>query len=360
MSKTFKVQAVATLLGTTPESVRRSVDESGIDIQRQENGPKTRVFSIENVYELANYRKTKKGELLRREPIVFTVYAPKGGVGKTTLTANLASIFPLWGLKTLAIDLDFQSNLTLAYGYDSELSHDEALADKKSLDLCVDHHFGHLFPTWPNNDERQPLANVLKKPFGENGPHLIPSDVTLDRLDALLTFGALQGKLTEGSINKLIVDGRSGKNPDLDLSEYDVIIFDAAPAKNRMTRGALLASDFVVAPISLEKFSTKAVSYLSTVLTEMQEEHEKSPELIIVGNFFDQNRARVQAQLTTIRSKYNDEWLDSVIRRSEDFPKTLSADQFEPPLYLSKPTSTGAQDLRNVAKALLQRMGVIE
>ncbi len=360
MKKTFKVQAVGTLLETTPESVRRAVDDSGIAIQRQENGPKTRVFSIDNIYDLANWRKTKKGELPLRRPIIFTVYAPKGGVGKTTLTANLASIFPLWGLKTLAIDLDFQSNLTLAYGYDSELSHEEALADKKSLDLCVDYHLGHLFPSWPNKSEQQSLSNILKKPYGENGPHIIPSDVTLDRLDALLTFEALQGKPTEGSINKLLVEARSGRNKDIDMSEYDVIIFDAAPAKNRMTRGALLASDFVVAPISLEKFSTKAVSYLSSVLGEMQEEHGRSPELIIVGNFFDQNRARVQAQLTTIRSKYNAEWLDSVIRRSEDFPKTLSADQFEPPLYLSKPTSTGAQDLRNVAKALLKRMGAFE
>jgi chromosome partitioning protein len=356
--KTYKAQAVATLLGTTGDSVRRYVDESKIAVMRQETGPKTRIFSTENVFDLANWRETKKGKKRAKRPVVMTVYAPKGGVGKTTLSSNLACIFPLMGLKTLAIDLDFQSNLTLSFGYDSELSHDEAVAAKIPLEKCVEYHLGHLFSNWPTGSVS--LGKVIKKPYGEHGPHILPSDVTLDRLDALLTFEAISGRASEGAINKFLVDGRSKKTKAIDLSEYDVIMFDAAPAKNRMTRGALLASDYVVAPISLEKFSTKAVSYLSDVLREMQAEHERSPELIIVGNFFDQNRSRVLSQLATIRTTYNDQWLDSIIRRSEDFPKTLSSEEYDLPLYLSKPTSMGASDIRVVAEALMKRMGVID
>jgi chromosome partitioning protein len=357
--KTYKAQAVATLLGTSGDSVRRYVDESGIAVLRQENGPKTRIFSVENVYELAHWRANKDSKKRVKRPVVMTIYAPKGGVGKTTLSANLASILPMFGLRTLAIDLDFQSNLTLSFGYDSELSPEEAAEAKIPLEKCVEYHFGHLFPNWPTGSLS--LQQVVKKPFGEYGPHIIPSDVTLDRLDALLTYDALEGRPSDSAINKLIVEGRMKKSKTLDLSQYDVILFDAAPAKNRMTRGALLASDFVVAPISLEKFSTKAVSYLSTVLTEMQEQSNKSPELIIVGNFFDQNRTRVLNQLSTIRKNYEDSWLMSLIRRSEDFPKVLSnEDSDELPLCLSKPSSQGAADIRAVTEALIKRMGVFE
>jgi chromosome partitioning protein len=52
--------------------------------------------------------------------------------------------------------------------------------------------------------------------------------------------------------------------------------------------------------------------------------------------------------------------LDEVIRRSEDFPKTLSDEEDLPPLCLAKPTSDASEELRAVAKALLTKMGVTE
>lgn len=58
----------------------------------------------------------------------------------------------------------------------------------------------------------------------------------------------------------------------------------------------------------------------------MQEQVERSLELIIVGNFFDAGQVRPMGQLMTIAQTYNDAWLDHTIRRSEDFPKALNAD----------------------------------
>lgn len=357
-TRTFKAQAVATLLGTSGDTVRRDVDDAGIAVLRQDTAIKTRIFSIENIFELADYRARKATKKRTKKPVTLTVYAPKGGVGKTTTAANLACLFSLAGLKTLVIDLDFQSNLTLSFGYDSELSLEEAAEANLPSDRCIEYHFGHLFPNWPGGSIS--LDKVVKKPYGEYGPHLIPSDVTLDRLDTMLTYEALEGRNAETAINKLLKDARNGKLKDIDLSGYDIIMFDAAPAKNRMTRGALLASDYVLAPISLEKFSTKAISYLSSVLTEMNEQYNRCPELIIVGNFFDQNRPRVLNQLSTIRKAYENCWLEASIRRSEDFPKMLSSDEYELPLCLSKATSIGANDLRVVSEVLMKRMGVIE
>lgn len=356
IAKTFKAAAVATLIGATRDTVRRATDESNLGVLRQDTGPKTRIYTVNNVYDIVNWRMSKKSEKKAKKQVVMTCYVPKGGVGKSTISANLACIFSLLGLKTLVIDLDFQSNLTLSFGYDSELSREEAIEDGVSIDKCVDYHFGHLFDQWPTG--KMPLSKVIKKPYGEYGPHLIPSDVSLDRLDTLMTMEALQTANSASMVSKLLHAGKTGKNPDFDLSDYDVILFDAAPAKNRMTRSALLASDFVIAPISLEKFSTKAVSYLSKVLEEMKEEDGRCPELVIIGNFFDLNRTRVLNQTAMIRKTYNSAWLDSIIRRSEDFPKTLSSDTYELPLCLSKCNSIGAEDLRKVANDLLVKMGV--
>ena len=175
-----------------------------------------------------------------------------------------------------------------------------------------------------------------------------------------LPTDALEGKKSDLKIAALIQEGLSGKNLDFDLTGYDLILFDAAPAKNRMTRGALLASDFVISPVSMEKFSTKAISYLSSVLNDMREDIGRSPELLVVGNFHTPNRLRVINQMSVLNKEYPGALLDEVIRRSEEFPKTLSEEEDLPPLCLAKPTSDASDELRAVAKALLIKMGVTE
>ncbi len=358
MSRILKVQAVAHLLETTVDSVRRYIDDSGVQVERQETGPRTRQFTLDNVFDIAAWRQTNRPKTKIKKRCIATIYAPKGGVGKTTIASNLACLFPLMGIKTLVIDLDFQANLTLAFGYDSELTVEEAEELGQPKERVVENHFGNLVPGWPYG--RSALKDVIKKPFGENGPHIIPSDLTLDRLDTILTYDAIEGKKSDLKITALIQEGLSGKNSDFDLTEYDLILFDAAPAKNRMTRGALLASDFVISPVSMEKFSTKAISYLSSVLNDMREDFGRSPELIVVGNFHTPNCLRVINQMSVLSKEYPGALLDTVIRRSEEFPKTLSEEDDLPPLCLAKPTSDPSNELRSVAKALLSKMGVTE
>ncbi|SIR80265.1 chromosome partitioning protein [Janthinobacterium sp. TND4EL3] len=356
--KPFKVQAVATLLGISVDAVRRDSEEAGLQIERQPgDGPKTRLFSIENIYDIAAFR-AKKYNLVAKNKRIITVYAPKGGVGKTTQTSNLAAIFALMGLKVLVADLDFQANLTISYGYDPELTREEATENGFPLATCVDFHLGHLLPQWQGNSPTPKLSDVIKKPFGENGPHLIPSEVTLDRLEALFTVDAIMSKKPELAIARFLAEGRSGRNKDVDLSMYDVIMFDAPPAKNQTTRGALLASDFVIAPVSMEKYSTKSVSYLAGVLNEMEVEYGKFPELTILGNFFDMTRVRVAAQVIALTKQYPDAWLDTQISSSEEFKKVLSDDEGMP-LALARPSSTAAKELRDVAKSLIKKMEIL-
>lgn len=356
--KTFKVQGVAKLLGISVDSVRRDADEAGLQIERQGgSGPKTRIFTVENVFDLAAHRGRKYG-LTPKSKRILTVYAPKGGVGKTTISSNIACILALMGLRVLVIDLDFQANLTISFGYDPELTPEEATTAGLPQSTCVEYHLGHLLPQWQQNGMVQPLAKVIKKPFGENGPHLIPSEVTLDRLEALFTVDAIMGKKPELAIARWLDEGLSGSNPNLDLSQYDIVMFDAPPAKNQTTRGALLASDFAVAPVSMERYSTKSVSYLADVIGEMKNTYSKFPQLSVLGNFFDAKRVRVAAQVIALTSKYPEAWMDNQISSSEEFKKVLDDDDGLP-LALARPTSTPADELRAATRELVERMAML-
>ena len=355
--KTYKVQSVARMLGISVDSVRRDADDAGLQVERQGgSGPKTRIFSVENIFDLAAYRARRYDSTAKARRIV-TVYAPKGGVGKTTLTANMACVLSLLGFRVLVIDLDFQANLTIAFGFDPELTIEEARAAGLPDSVCVKYHLGHLLPLWRLNGGTKTFAEVVKKPFGEHGPHLIPSEVELDHLETLMTVEILQGKKPDLAIARWLAEGMSGKNKDMDLSAYDIILFDAPPAKNQTTRGALLASDVALAPVSMEKYSTKSVSYMARVIDEMKEDYGKFPSLAVLGNFFDASRVRVAAQVMALTSRYPNAWMNKQIGSSEEFKKVLDEDD-NLPLVMARPSATSATELRAAAKELLEKMNM--
>jgi chromosome partitioning protein len=357
-NKPYKVQAAAQLLATTTDTVRRMIEESGVQVMRQESGSKTRLFSIENIFELAAYRANRrKLKSERKDVVVVTMYAPKRGLGTTMLASNFGILFSLKGFRTLIIDLDFQAKLTRNFGYDSELTAEEADEAGINPSKIVEYHFGHLTPNYPMG--RVTLQKAIKKPFGEHGPHVVPADLSLDKLDAVLTCGPTGGKSNDLTFARLIMEGSSNEDENFDISKYDIVLFDAAPAMNRITRNALLAANYVVSPVSIEKFSTKGLSYLSNAIKELKNQFERSPELILVGNFFDPKRVRAMGQLMTITQTYKNAWLDHSVQSSEDFSKALDRES-DLPLVLTLPGRQTVTELRESADELLARMGLID
>lgn len=174
---------------------------------------------------------------------VITVTNQKGGVGKTTTAAALASgAMSKIGKKVLSIDLDPQCNLSFSFGADVG----DAVANiKDALDGL-----------------RDPRACVQRLPQGD----LIPSTLELAGADRLYIGIEASYRLRE-EINK-VSEG------------YDLVVIDTPPTLGVLTLMALTASDGVVVPLCADAYSIQAVAQLLETVQTVRKYSNSSLEVL--------------------------------------------------------------------------------
>ncbi len=215
----------------------------------------------------------------------------KGGVGKTTLTANLGVQLARSGLRILLVDLDPQTSLTFSFIEQDEWKKIErtktiknwfdALIEQKSCEL------NSLVLNLPK------IAPYLGNHAG--AIQLISSHLNLIDIDMNLAQDLGVGSDATRQINYLRIFSslRAGLQA-LDRS-FDLVLIDCPPNFNIVTRTAIAAADYVLAP-------TKA-DYLSTIGFE---------NLIRNVHRYTNEFNEVQSKRTEKTSLIKPEWLGIV------------------------------------------------
>ena len=194
---------------------------------------------------------------MNRRPIRITIFNHKGGVGKTTLTANIAFALCSQGRSVLLVDSDPQCNLT------SYLLSDDVVDD------LLNH---------SNNPDGRTIWTAVKPVFDNTGLGklvaptmvgdiaLLPGDIRLSEFEEFLGDAwadgfkrRLGGLRVTSSISEL-VSRLHEQQP------FDFVFYDTGPNIGPLNRVLLLDSDFFIVPVACDLFSVRALSTLGQTI----------------------------------------------------------------------------------------------
>jgi cellulose biosynthesis protein BcsQ len=284
----------------------------------------------------------------------------KGGVGKTTMSVNLAACLAKYhGKRVLLVDLDTQISATLSLMTPSDFT--RLRNNKRTLRHLIhrailsDNQLPHLVP-----DAIHKYVCQLK------GLDLLPGDIDLyDEflVSQMLHHAAVQQGTTDfekvwNTFEKSLI--QSVLEPI--AHEYDFIILDCAPGYNLITRSALLASNFYLIPARPEPLSLIGIQLLERRIAKLRETHgiEKDPtKLAMIGIAFSlSGNILTSRYYGQVMKRLNEDFSEAKLfktRIPSDVNVSKAVDTFTP-VVLGNPGTAGAKAFIQLAQEFMQKL----
>lgn len=195
--------------------------------------------------------------------MIRAVFNRKGGVGKSTITCNLAAVAAQRGKSTLVVDLDPQANTTAYLGEDG-------------------------------NDDQVGIPEFFSSQLSRQYRNLDPIDFVRETQFENLDVISANASLIEME-QKLEMKHKIYKLRDFLQSlskDYDEIYIDTPPALNFYSLSALIAADRCLVPFDCDVFSKNALYELMESIEEVQDDH--NDKLVLEGIVVNQFQPRAK------------------------------------------------------------------
>lgn len=250
---------------------------------------------------------------------IISIVNIKGGVGKTVSTVNMAACLGELGKRVLIVDADPQSNATQYLNcYDPEgISTYDVLMDK-DLDI-----------------------NTVIKSTEVNNVDVVPANIKLILCE-----------------NEIINDTRRSRETRLkkvleDLKEYDYVIIDCPPSLSVITTNALVASNYVLVPIKIDKFALDGFGYLLDTIDQISDEF--NPDLEFLGAFITMDkRTAVNKNIKSeLKEALKEKFLNTSIRENV---KLVQSTFEQKPVIMFDKNAISSKDYRALTQEVMQHV----
>lgn len=246
---------------------------------------------------------------------IIAVFNQKGGVGKTTATANLAAAMARNGLAPLAIDLDPQAHLTAMSGLRPPV--------KETI-----YSFFH---------EEKPLSDLVKQlPSQVN---LIPAHMELARVDMLLTQ-------SRRDLRKLKI----AMAEEMLSSSDSPVLIDCCPMLGVLSLSALMAADVVLVPVTAEYLAMNGAAQLDQTLSGLAAKGLYRPRKVFI-NRYQRGHPTSEKVAHELARRYGRDFCRTRVCESQSVLEGVGSNQ---DVFSFAPDSEGAEDFSYLFDELVE------
>ncbi|TMK23541.1 MAG: ParA family protein [Actinobacteria bacterium] len=203
----------------------------------------------------------------------IAVLSQKGGTGKTTAVRTLADALRRSGVRTLAVDLDPQGNLSDYFDLPPDV--EPTIADVLS--------------------GRASAADAVRE-------ELIPANLSLAEAELMLG-----GKMGRELTLRRALSALPG--------EYELILIDCPPSLGLLTINALVAADWALITAEAQYFALQGVEQAMEVVELARD--SLNPKLTLLGvllNLADMRTVHSREAMASLKERFGEQVFDTVIR----------------------------------------------
>ena len=255
---------------------------------------------------------------------VISVLNHKGGVGKTTTTANISAGLNLLGKKVLMIDIDPQANLTVHFGFPQES--DDTI-------------YGSL-----KNQTALPVRNV-RESEGSEGKIIDGLDIVIsstdDMADIELQLLSVVGR--EYILKELLTPVKTN---------YDYVLIDCPPSLGILPLNALSCSDTALIVVEPAKFSLDGMKKIFEAMEKVQTRiNPNLKDYRVLLTRYNSNKIIHQNVAENIKERFENHVFDTKIRSNVSLEE---ASMEGVDIFRYNRKANGATDYLNVCEELIK------
>lgn len=287
---------------------------------------------------------------------IISMVNMKGGVGKTTVTINLATCLAKnQRKKVLVVDLDTQINATLSLMSPGQFA--KLKQEKYTLKTLVDRATNRNF-----EPDIIPLEKIIQKNVCKiAGLDLLPGDLELydDYYLAEIVYGKSQGERLDFKQNWYQLEDRLMRGILQEtMNQYDWIFLDFSPGDNLITRSGILASNLYIIPAKAEPLSMIGIGILEGRIRQLKASDRTKINLL---GIILTSLGRTTNMAENIKDRLITDFGKDAIFNTEiptNVAVARAVDEYKP-VVLTEPKSSGAKAFNDLAKEFIKRFNLV-